>query len=319
MRYHFVVNGYADDVLRQMEEQAGFAKKYLTGMEQGEAVIYCRDAGAVQGLHVHHLGEAVLILAEEYVPESVLDVLCGRADPGGFYIFGNDDSSIELSVRMAARLSGSSVTEAETLQFQEGTAEDGGPGHGIVVSRMVYANHMEASFAMEKAPYCISLAKGGERQELKTGDFIIKEEIICKKPAGHIVRQEFCPEDSGEGLEDAKVILAAGRGIKNKENMEMIIKAAECLGAEAAVSRPAAMNAWMPMNRLIGVSGAMTEPQICITAGVSGAAAFYAGIEKSKFIVAINTDEKAPIMKMADVAVADDFLQVMEELIRICK
>ena len=86
-----------------------------------------------------------------------------------------------------------------------------------------------------------------------------------------------------------------------------------------AVSRPAAMNAWKPMNRLIGVSGAMVGPEVCITAGVSGAAAFYAGIEKSKFIVAINTDEKAPIMKMADVAIVDDFLPIMEELNNICK
>lgn len=73
------------------------------------------------------------------------------------------------------------------------------------------------------------------------------------------------------------------------------------------VSRPAAMNAWMPMNHLVGVSGAMASPQICITAGVSGAAAFYAGIEKSKFIAAINTDEHAPIMKNADVVIVEDF------------
>ena len=74
------------------------------------------------------------------------------------------------------------------------------------------------------------------------------------------------------------------------------------------------MNAWAPMNRLIGVSGAMLQPDICITAGVSGAAAFYAGIEKSKFIVAINTDGQAPIMKKADVAVADDFVPVIKAL-----
>ena len=57
MRYHFVVNGYADDVLRQMEEQMGFAQKYLNGMEQGEAIIYCRSAEDVQKLERHHSKE----------------------------------------------------------------------------------------------------------------------------------------------------------------------------------------------------------------------------------------------------------------------
>ena len=78
MRYHFVVNGYADDVLRQMEEQMGFAQKYLNGMEQGEAIIYCRSAEDVQKLERHHSKEAVLISAREYAPEAVLHGLCDR-------------------------------------------------------------------------------------------------------------------------------------------------------------------------------------------------------------------------------------------------
>ena len=77
------------------------------------------------------------------------------------------------------------------------------------------------------------------------------------------------------------------------------------------------MNAWLPMNHLIGVSGAMTNPEVCIAVGASGAAAFYAGIEKSKFIVAVNTDEKAPIMKNADVVVVEDFKPFIEALNKI--
>ena len=354
MRYHFVVNGYADDVCRQMEEQAGFAEQYLSGFKQGEAIIYCREEEDIRKLEVHHAKEAVLIRAPQYVPEMVLDVLCGQADAKELYIFGNDDSSIELAVRMAARLSGSSVAEAEKLypaeeeephptaeeevsypaaeeevSYQQAGEEEPYPAADtekehekdlqISVEKMVYANHMKGTFAMEKGPYCISLARGGERRELEAGAFVIKEEMICRTGAEHIVSQEFYPEESEAGLENARIILAAGRGIRNKENMAVIDEAARCLGAEVAVSRPAAMNAWKPMNRLVGVSGAMVSPDICITAGISGAAALYAGIEKSGFIVAVNTDEKAPIMKMADVAVVEDFLPVMKELIAICQ
>ena len=74
---------------------------------------------------------------------------------------------------------------------------------------------------------------------------------------------------------------------------------------------------WGGMHRLIGVSGTIARPEVCIAAGVSGAGAFYAGIEKSKFIIAINNDPQPRIVKAADVAVIDDYKAVMEELLKL--
>ena len=70
MRYHFIVNGYTNEVLRQMEEQLGFAEEYLSGMEQGEAIIYCSEA---KNLYGRHAREAVFVRAKDYVPETVLE------------------------------------------------------------------------------------------------------------------------------------------------------------------------------------------------------------------------------------------------------
>ncbi len=332
MKYHFVVNGYAKDARRQMEEQAGFARKYLGGLVQGEAIIYCKSAEDIQELQANHAKEAIIITGSQYVPEAILETLCARADSGGLYIFGSDGSGVELAVRMAARLSGSSATEVGALHLPEKQKlTEVGALHlpekqeatyeicKLYISKKVYANHMEAVFSMDQGPFCISLARGVGRQELNQGGFAVKEEIACKPQWEYLVSQEFYPEDAEVGLADAKVILAAGRGVNGKVNMAVVDEAAKHLGAEVAVSRPAAMNVWKPMDRLIGVSGVLAEPEICITAGVSGAAAFYAGIEKSKFIAAINTDGNAPIMKMADVAIEGDFLPILEELIKISK
>ena len=88
------------------------------------------------------------------------------------------------------------------------------------------------------------------------------------------------------------------------------------MGAAFGITRPVAMNAWEEMRRLIGVSGTLARPEVCIAAGVSGAAAFYTGIEKSRFIIAINTDAQARIVKAADVAVIDDYKAVMNELVK---
>jgi len=71
------------------------------------------------------------------------------------------------------------------------------------------------------------------------------------------------------------------------------------------------------MDRLIGVSGTRTAPALCIVAGASGAPAFYWGIEKAAFIVAIDRDETAPMVGNADAALLDDGVAVIEELAEI--
>lgn len=323
-KYHYVVNGYLDDCVKQMQEQAGFAEEYLSELEEGEAVILCQDAQTIKDLGCRHSREAVLLTAENYEPEAFLKELADWMEPSDLYLFGSDYSGGELCVRAAARAGGSSAVSVHGLEAAaeseiETAAQYAAESGGLTVRKMVYSNHMEAAFVMERGPFCISLAKGAERQSLTGEEFEVRRVIPCASESGHIESREFIPETEEKGLEDAKVIIAAGRGAKKKENMQIAERLAEALGGEVGVSRPAAMNAWEPMNRLIGVSGAMVSPDVCITAGVSGAAAFYAGIEKSKHIVAVNTDENAPIMKMADVAVADDWMPVLEALEMIRK
>ena len=77
------------------------------------------------------------------------------------------------------------------------------------------------------------------------------------------------------------------------------------------------MNAWMERDKLTGVSGAMIHPELCIVCGGSGSPAFYEGIRRSKTIIAVNTDERAPIMKKADACVCADWREVMEALAEI--
>ena len=99
--------------------------------------------------------------------------------------------------------------------------------------------------------------------------------------------------------------------------LERIAAAARRMGAALGVTRPVAINAWAPMDRLIGLSGTRTAPALCIVVGASGAPAFHWGIEKAELIVALNPDEHAPIVGHADAAVLDDGVAVIEELSQI--
>lgn len=313
MRYHFVLNGYLQNCQKLMQEMKAFKEMYLSDAEEGITYLYCQSEEIAKQLNGQLTKNVSVLAAEEYVPETVLKGLEELAKPKDIYIFGSDYAGEELAVRLGARMGGSSLTAVSSVGIENGTEDK------IKAGKMVYSNHMEAVFQMKKGPYCISLAKGFSKMELHPGQMQIAEvhNFNDKDATSYIIERSFVPEDQEEGLEEAKVLIAAGRGIGKKEHIALLQELAERTGGQVGVSRPAAMNAWLPMNHLIGVSGAMTNPEVCITVGASGAAAFYAGIEKSKFIVAVNTDEKAPIMKNADVVVVEDFKPFIEALNKI--
>jgi len=77
------------------------------------------------------------------------------------------------------------------------------------------------------------------------------------------------------------------------------------------------MNAWADMDRLVGTSGLLLSPKLCITAGVSGSAVFTAGIKASEFIVSINTDRKAPIFQIAHVGIVGELQPILQELEKV--
>lgn len=304
MRYHFVINGFSGGWKSQIKKLYGFQIHSLSKMHAGEAMILSRSKEQAEEIAACLAEDAVLISAEDYLAEKVLEPLCRLMNTEDLYIFGHDASGVELAVRTAARKGGSSVVSVHDIEVKE----------RITAKKMVYTNHMEGSFWMKKAPYCISIANGLEQAEFTEAGGRILKEIHCDEDTSFITDRRREETESVKGLEDVRVAVIAGRGAKNKENVEKLEELAGLLGGELLVSRPAAMNAWAPLEKLAGVSGAMIHPEICITAGVSGAAAFYAGIDKSKFIIAVNTDENAPIMKKADVAVADDLIPVVDAL-----
>lgn len=307
MKYHKIINGYSNEWKIQIQELSGFCRQSLPSMEQGESFLICKTRERAEEIKNYLSGDIILIQSEMYLAEDILKELCPLVEEEDLYVFGSDYCGTELAVRVAARKKGGSAVSVHDFMMEE----------RAFIKKMVYANHMEATFQMKRKPYCISIAKGMCQEALieEKGHFI--KEIICPVSSEFVASRELKEAESSKGLEEARIAVIAGRGAKNKEQVQKLEEIAVSMNGVLGISRPAAMNAWAPMHSLVGVSGAMIHPELCITAGVSGSAAFYAGIAKSKFIVAINTDEKAPIMKKADVAIVDNFVPVMQELKRI--
>ena len=134
---------------------------------------------------------------------------------------------------------------------------------------------------------------------------------------------EFCgyeeAEAGGVDLSKAEVIVSAGRGIGKPENLEIIEGLAKALGGEYGASRPVVDSEWADHSRQVGTTGQTVSPKLYVACGISGAIQHLAGMKKSEFIVAINTDKDAPIGEVADVLIVADlkeFVPAMTEKIK---
>ena len=126
--------------------------------------------------------------------------------------------------------------------------------------------------------------------------------ITTKKPEGEIP------------LPEAELVVSAGRGLKGPENWGIVENLAKSLGAATACSRPVADIGWRPHHEHVGQTGVAIRPNLYIAAGISGAIQHLAGVNGSKVIVVINTDQEAPFFKAADYGVIGDAFEVLPKL-----
>ena len=110
--------------------------------------------------------------------------------------------------------------------------------------------------------------------------------------------------------------MVAGRGLKKPEDLALLRQLADRLGGQLAGTRSLIEAGWLDPKRQIGLSGRTVKPKLIITAGVSGAIQFVAGMKSSEHIVAINSDPKAPIFKNAHVGLVGDLYEIVPELLR---
>ena len=138
---------------------------------------------------------------------------------------------------------------------------------------------------------------------------------IEKNDLSVAVQDIFIEEKTGPQLEDSKIVISAGRGMVDIENLKFIEELANKLNAAIGGTRAIVDAGWMPYSQQVGQTGKTVKPDVYIACGISGATQHQVGMKDSKFIIAINKDEEAPIFQIADFGVVGDTLSIIPKLI----
>jgi len=121
---------------------------------------------------------------------------------------------------------------------------------------------------------------------------------------------------SGIPLDEADIIVAGGWGLESVGSFELVEELAEVLGGAVGGTRPVVDKGWLPEERMIGSSGKTVSPNLFVSVGASGAMHFTTGFVKSKVILAIDKNPKAPIFEVCDLGIVGDLGKVGPCLVR---
>lgn len=189
----------------------------------------------------------------------------------------------------------------------------------LAATRPTFGGKLMATILCKKFPQTATVRpkvlKSDDVVELKPTQYIEMsadiENIELKVNLLEVIKKSV-----NSSLEDAEIIVAGGRGMRDKDGFNMLYELAKKLNATVGASRLAVESGFADSSIQIGQTGKTVTPKIYIACGISGAIQHTVGMSGSKKIIAINKDANAPIFKIADFGVVGDVFDVLPELIK---
>lgn len=220
-----------------------------------------------------------------------------------------------LAPRVSARFKTGLTADCTILDIKENT--------DLVQIRPAFGGNIMAQIVTpnsrpQLATVRYNVMSAPERSENESGE-VVKLSLRREKLNSNINVLEVVPKSKEKEISEADVLVVAGRGVKSEKDLSMVRELAQVLNGELASTRPLIEAGWVDAKRQVGLSGRTVRPKLIITCGVSGAVQFTAGMNNSDYIFAINTDEKAPIFKVAHYGIVGDIYEILPALIEKIK
>ena len=238
----------------------------------------------------------------DYTTDAYTNVLADfiqLSDPA-VIITGASAQGKDLAGRLAARLDAGVAMDCVEVKLDNGN---------LTYTRPMFGGKILANVEIEGSPQIVAIRPNVMNITENS------KECSIEKPAAQVgdlkttvVEMKMETADKVE-LTEADIIVSGGRGTGG--DYAAIEALANALGAAVGASRSAVDEGWRPHSDQVGQTGKTVSPTLYVACGISGAIQHLAGMSTSKFIVAINKDEEAPIFSKADLGIVSDLFEVV--------
>lgn len=249
--------------------------------------------------------------ARAFFAETIVENLFGvynEENPDALF-FSSTFLGREIAPRLATKLKTGCITECSHVEMNE-------KGE-LVAERLVYGGIAASRMVITKAPQVFTVTFDTDASNTLTEESkseLIKREYVESKVSKRITGKAKI--EKSIDLAGAETIISVGRGFNSEKDIELIRPLLEHLNAELGCSRPIAEDfRWLPVERLVGLTGTVVKPKLYLAIGISGQIQHQVGMKNSKLIIAINNNPQAPIFEIADYGVVGDLYEIVPKLV----
>jgi electron transfer flavoprotein alpha subunit len=246
----------------------------------------------------------------DYSPEPQLAVLQEviAAEQPRAVLIGSTSIGWDVAPMLSARLGAPLVGGCQGFRAD---------GAGLLVTASFCGGKMTAEVEVGASPAILMVLPGSFRPTAEPGKAQIERRAASLPPDPGAVRFEelILPESGDVDITQQGVLVAVGRGIQQKDNVELAEELAQVLDGAVCASRPVVDQGWLPATRQVGKSGMTVKPKLYLALGISGAPEHQEGMKGADLIIAVNTDPKAPIFDVAHYGAEVDVLELLPSLV----